>query len=189
MVRNLLGRARILGRIVAILGWLVVVAGIALLLVPSLLGFDRYVIVSGSMHPNFDRGSVVFSKAVNVDDLKVGDVITYTPPPATGVNHLVTHRISEIKVDENGGRMYRTKGDANPGNDPWTFSLIGQKQNVMHFSVPYVGHGLLALQNPKLRMAVIGVPAALIAFGALLDLVADPIRNRVRARRPEPEVA
>jgi hypothetical protein len=59
----------------------------------------------------------------------------------------------------------------------------------MRFSVPYVGHALLALQNPKFRMVLIGVPATLIALASLLDLVGDPIRDRMRSRRPAHEVA
>lgn len=146
-------------------------AGIAALLVPSLLGFDRYVIVSGSMHPLLDRGSVVFSKPEAVDQLKVGDIITYQPPASTGVNHLVTHRLSYAKVAADGTRTFRTKGDANPGNDPWTFNLINQKQNVYRFSVPLVGYALLALANPHMRMLVIGIPAAVIALASLAELV------------------
>src|SRR5579859_2396330 len=128
-------------RVIGMTGWVLVVAAIAALLVPSLLGFDRYVIVSGSMTGTFNRGSVVFSKPKPVADLKVGDVITYMPPAPTGVNHLVSHRIHSIQLADDGTtRVFRTKGDANPGADPWTFALTGQKQNVMHFSVPYVGY-------------------------------------------------
>ena len=158
-------------RIIGLLGWLVVVAAIAALIVPKLLGYDRYVIVSGSMHGTFDRGGVVFSKPKPVADLKVGDVITYMPPAATGVNHLVSHRIHSIEVADDGvTRVFRTKGDANPGDDPWTFALTGTQQNVMRFSVPVVGYALLALANPHFRMLLVGLPAAWIALMSLLDL-------------------
>lgn len=171
---------RKVGRVAGWLGWAVTVLGIAALLVPTLLGYDRYVIVSGSMHGTFDRGAVVFSQAKEVSELRVGDVITYRPPAATGINHLVTHRISDRTVNEDGSIMFRTKGDANPGKDPWTFSLVNQKQNVMRFSVPTVGYGLIALSNPQFRLALISVPAAIIALMALYDLVGEPIRNRRR---------
>ena len=52
-----------------------------LMLLPGLLGYQRYVITSGSMTGTYDRGSVVFDKVVPVADLQVGDAITYTPPP------------------------------------------------------------------------------------------------------------
>lgn len=160
------------GRVVGALGWLVVLAGIGLLLVPTLLGFDRYVIVSGSMQPNLHRGSVVFAKPVPVDELSVGDVITYTPPAGSGVSTLVTHRISAVIADaETGAPTFRTKGDANPGEDPWTFQLDQADQNVMSFSVPVVGYAFIALADPDLRVLVVGVPAALIALIALVDVI------------------
>jgi signal peptidase len=162
------------------LGWAVTVAAIGALLVPTLLGYDRYVIVSGSMHGTFDRGAVVFSKAKDVSALRKGDVITYRPPAATGVTHLVTHRIAERTVNEDGSVMFRTKGDANPGMDPWTFSLVNTKQNVMKFSVPTVGYALIWLSNPHVRMVLIGIPAVVIAGMALFDLIGEPIRARRR---------
>lgn len=171
---------RIAGQAAMWIGWGVTVAAIAALLVPTLLGYDRYVIVSGSMHGTFDRGAVVFSKAKPVTDLRVGDVITYRPPAATGVNHLVTHRLSDRTVNEDGTVMFRTKGDANPGKDPWTFSLVNTKQNVMKFSVPTVGYALIWLANPHVRMVLIGIPALVIAGMALFDLIGEPIRSRRR---------
>jgi signal peptidase len=158
-------------RIAGLIGWLVVIAAIAALAVPRFLGYDRYVIVSGSMHGTFDRGAVVFSQPKPVADLKVGDVITYMPPAPTGVHHLVSHRLHSIETADDGVTpVFRTKGDANPGEDPWTFSLTAPDQNVMRFSVPVVGYALLALADPHVRMLLVGVPAAFIALMSLLDL-------------------
>jgi signal peptidase I len=169
-------------RIAGLVGWLTVLAAIVALVAPKLLGYDRYVIVSGSMHGTFDRGSVVFSKPTPVSQLKVGDVITYMPPAATGVNHLVSHRIHSIQVADDGlTRVFRTKGDANPGEDPWTFALNKPTENVMRFSVPVVGYALLALADAHIRMLLVGVPAALIALGSLFDLL--DISLRVPRRR------
>ena len=165
-------------------GWLVVLAAIAALLVPNFLGFDRYVIVSGSMTGTFNRGSVIFDKPKPTADLKVGDVITYMPPAGTGVNHLVSHRVHSIQLADDGvTRVYRTKGDANPGPDPWIFALHAPQQNVMHFSVPFVGYALMAMANPHVRLLVISVPAGIIALLALLDLF--DITLRLPGRRTQ----
>ena len=64
---------------------LTMVAGILFglfLIVPSLMGWERYVIVSGSMTGTYDRGSIVFDEVVPVKSLKEGDVITYRPAAA-----------------------------------------------------------------------------------------------------------
>jgi signal peptidase len=96
---------------------LLVAAGIVfggLLIAPSVMGWERYVIVSGSMTGTYDRGSLVFDEVVPVKSLKVGDVITYRPPRGAGPTGLVTHRISKIGRDPKTGEpVFRTKGDAN----------------------------------------------------------------------------
>ncbi|WP_076262950.1 signal peptidase I [Intrasporangium flavum] len=131
--------------------------------VPSVLGYQRYVITGGSMTGTYDKGSVVFEKVVPVRDVKVGDVITYVPPASSGVTNLVTHRVvsAEPGVD---GTVYRTRGDANPSTDPWTFTLDSDSQPVVAYHVPYVGWALLYLADPHHRMLLVGVPAGLIAL-------------------------
>ena len=49
-----------------------------LVLLPSLFGWQRYAIVSGSMTGTYDRGTLVLDEVVPVADLKVGDVIDGT---------------------------------------------------------------------------------------------------------------
>ena len=139
-------------------------------LLPHLLGYERYVITGGSMSGAIERGSVVFSEPRPVQDLEVGDVITYLPPADSGVTTLVTHRIVEIEPGEQGGSVLRTKGDANADVDPWTFSLVAQEQPVVEHTVPGLGYLLIALADREVRMLVIGVPAGVIALLALVEL-------------------
>jgi signal peptidase len=146
----------------------------ALLLVPALFGFQRYVIVSGSMTGTYDRGSVVFDEVVPVADLRVGDVITYRPPAGAGPMGLVTHRIYAIAHDRGGGRVFQTKGDANPVADPWTFRLGGREQARVRASVPYLGFAIAALADRRARMLILGLPAALIALSSLVGLFREP---------------
>jgi signal peptidase len=142
------------------------VAALAALLVlaPAVLGWQRYAIVSGSMSGTYDRGSLVLADVVPVSELQVGDVITYTPPAG---DHLITHRIAWIGRDEQGRRLFRAKGDANPVADPWTFRLDQGTQARVRFGVPYAGHALSALGRRDVRMVVVGLPALLIAFFTL----------------------
>lgn len=139
-------------------------------LVPSLLGYERYVITGGSMSGTFEKGSVVFEKQVPVAELERGDVITYLPPASSGVTDLVTHRITAIKPAKGGGTLYRTQGDANPDPDPWRFELTAPTQPVVEHTVPLVGHAFIALADRDTRMLLVGGPAALIALLALLEV-------------------
>jgi signal peptidase I len=155
-----------------------------ILLVPAALGYQRYVIVSGSMSGTYDKGSIVFDREVPVDELKVGEVITYQPPPGTISQDLLTHRIASVGTDEQGGRAFRTKGDANPSVDPWTFSLDRPSQARVEFSVPYVGYLLAALSVPAVRMLAIGLPAVLLALLILAGIWRDA-GEEARRRRAE----
>jgi signal peptidase I len=145
----------------------------ALMVLPALAGIQRYVIVSGSMTGTYDRGSVVFDQVVPVSALKVGDVITYNPPGDSGIDHLVTHRIAKITTDSSGGRVFRTRGDANPVADPWTFTLSDPKQARAIAGIPYVGVIIAALSDRHVRMLVVGLPALLIALSSLAALWRD----------------
>lgn len=161
------------------------IALVGLMLVPSLFGLDRYVITGGSMSGTFEKGSIAFERPVPVADLAVGDVITYLPPADSGVGTLVTHRITEIEPAENGARLFTTQGDANPDPDPWQFSLVEGTQPVVEHTVPHVGYVFMALADRETRMMVIGLPAAVIALLALVEL-----GRALRPRREEaPEAA
>jgi signal peptidase I len=84
--------------------------------VPNLLGYQIYVVETGSMEPTLPVGSTILVRALHADDtLKVGDVITYTHETDT-----VTHRITELVTGDDGVLRYQTQGD-NPDNsaDPW----------------------------------------------------------------------
>jgi signal peptidase len=156
---------------------LLLAAGVALgalLLVPALFGVQRYAIVSGSMTGTYDRGSVVFDEVVPVADLRVGDVITYRPPAGAGPTGLVTHRIHAIAHDRSGARVFRTKGDANAVADPWTFRLPAPEQARVRASVPYLGFAIAALADRRVRMLIVGLPAALVALSSLVGLFRVP---------------
>ncbi len=161
-----------LGRMLAT----VLVAAVCLVslafVLPSLFGYERYVITGGSMSGTFEIGSVAFDKSVPVDQLRLGDVITYQPPAGSGVDHLVTHRIVSLRHDARAGDLVlRTKGDANADRDPWTFQLDGAVQPRMQLNVPYVGYVFIALADRTVRMLVIGIPAAIIALLSIVELV------------------
>jgi signal peptidase len=168
------------------------VAGLAAAtLLPAVAGYDRYVITSGSMTGTYDTGSIVYAKAVPTADLRVGDVITYAPPPGASPTRLVTHRIASIRRGPEGERVFRTKGDANQSADPWKFVLPGATQARVRGGVPYVGYAFLALGTRNLRMLVIGVPALLVALSVLLGIFrearAEARLERVDAAALEPE--
>jgi signal peptidase len=149
-------------------------------LAPALLGFQRYVITSGSMTGTYDRGSLVFDRVVPTSSLRAGDVITFRPPGQAG---LVTHRISGVRVVR-GQRVFTTKGDANRTADLWgAITLHDAHQARVAYHLPYLGYALAALSDRRVRIVVIGLPALLIALTTLAGLWRDT-GAEARAARP-----
>jgi signal peptidase I len=139
------------------------------IVVPAVLGYHRYVINGHSMEPTIPYGSVTFDEIVPVEDLEVGDVITFVPPPEFSVDEPVTHRIIEIDTVD-GKRQFRTKGDNNDSADPWTFTLDSGEQARVAFHVPYTGYIYIALANWWVRFFAIILPAlgAAVWLGVVL---------------------
>ncbi|QIK75804.1 signal peptidase I [Nocardioides piscis] len=171
-------------RLVVNLALGVVVLVAASFVVPGLLGFERYVIVGGSMSGTFERGSVAFERLVPVADLEVGDIITYQPPAESGLTTLVTHRIVAVRETRRGEHLFRTQGDANAQADPWTFSLPEGQQPRVDFTVPLVGHAFMAIADRETRMLLVGVPAGLVCLWGLGDLARLLVGLRRRQHAP-----
>lgn len=151
----------------SIFGVLCTVLLAATMLVPTLLGYHRYVIISGSMEPGIGTGSVVYAKPVPAEDLEVGDIITFVPPPEYDIKDPITHRIYEITVpdsgEQKGQRVFRTKGDANNSPDAWRMTLDKDVQDRVEGHIEKVGYFYMALSNRWVQLLVIGLPALLIA--------------------------
>jgi signal peptidase len=176
-VRRLARRA---GRLALNCAFVAMIASVLVMLVPALLGFQRYVILTGSMTGTYDRGSIVFDRPIPTADLKVGDPITYSPPAGFTSQTRVTHRIWWIGRGANGQRVYRTKGDANKHPDAWKFTLNQSTQNVVVFHIPDVGYVFTLLSLRDFRIALLGLPAIVIA---LMTLRALWIEGGMEARR------
>jgi signal peptidase I len=157
---------RVLGAVLSAMALLLAL----IVLVPALLGFQRYVITSGSMTGTYDRGSLVFDRVVPTASLHAGDVITFRPP---GHADLVTHRIHTLTTVK-GKQVMTTKGDHNSAPDAWgSITVSNARQARVAFHVPYVGYGIAALSERWLRMLIIGLPALLIALSTLAGLWRD----------------
>jgi signal peptidase len=143
------------------LGCVVLVAG--LMVVPTLLGYERYVIVSGSMHPAIPTGSVVYDKVVPIEELEVGDVITFVPPVEYGIDAPVTHRIVDISDAPSGGPVFRTKGDANDSLDAWR--MVPDKPGLprVEHHIEKLGYVYLFLSKRWVQLLLIALPALVIA--------------------------
>ena len=100
--------------------------------------YGAYVIVSGSMEPIIKVRDAVIVKRATMDNIKVGDVITYRSTDESFYGILITHRVINIE-DVNGEKVFITKGDHNETIDrtPVHFAQIRGK---VVMRVPKIGY-------------------------------------------------
>lgn len=79
----------------------------------SIFGFRQYMVLTGSMEPTYNIGDVIIVKEVKENEIKKGDVITYS---VGNSGETISHRIIDI-TNENGILQYQTKGDNNNSAD------------------------------------------------------------------------
>lgn len=158
--------SRLLKRVVTAVCLVVLALVVVVLILPAVLGLQRYVITGASMTGAIPKGSVSFARLTPVVDLRTGDVITFVPPGEAGA---VTHRILSIKRQD-GELVFRTKGDFNAAADPWKITFPQPQQARYVYHIPYVGYVLAVLSLRAVRMLVIGLPALLIAVSLLWSL-------------------
>lgn len=110
------------------------------LLAGFVIGIFKYqpiAVLSGSMAPTFDRGDAVVVNKLTTrekDELKEGDIIQFV----SGTKYVV-HRIVEITNDNNGNKLFVTKGDHNNTIDVTKVALEDVKGKVS-FVIPLIGY-------------------------------------------------
>ena len=130
-----------------------------------LVGLEPYVVLSGSMEPVFQTGSVIYVKDTDAEELQAGDIITFWLNKDT----VATHRIIEV-TEKNGETAFRTKGDANDvadGSAVYASQVIGTPI----FTIPYVGYLMSYIQTTSGRYAVITAGAVLVLLMILPDMI------------------
>ncbi|MCL2151889.1 MAG: signal peptidase I [Oscillospiraceae bacterium] len=161
MIKKILKIAGVIVLVLILLLSVMIALG-ALLRDESLLspwGTGFFIIASGSMEPNIPVGSIVYVRAVEPDQIKVDDVITFFIGNKTIV---LTHRVTAITENE-GSYLYMTRGDANNANDrPFGYDMVIGR---VTFVIP--GNGFLVSMIGNVKYIGIGV----IAIGLLLCVV------------------
>jgi signal peptidase len=164
------------------------VFGLAVLLFLGALGlhfagYQMLAVRSGSMTPEMAVGSLAVTEHFPAANLQVGDVIAFHPPGQPDI--VVTHRIVAREVQQSPGQppvaTLITKGDANPAPDPWRLVASGSSE-LRIAVIPGAGYALTILGDPSGRMAVLIVPALLLAISLLVELWAPVLTAGGRAR-------
>ena len=162
--------------------WILVsIALAAAVIFPGVLGLQRYVIVGESMTGTIAKGAIIYAKVVPVDELKVGDIITFVPP---GYTAPVTHRIKDISIGTDGSQVFQTKGDFNKVADPWKLKFVQPSVARYVFNIPYLGYALAAFSIREVRILLIALPSLLISlslFWSIWRSANESVRRREAA--------
>ena len=151
--------------------WFVFIAILFLLGIPSLLGLQKYTVISGSMEPALKVGSAIYVKKVDPKNIKTGDVITFFLDSS---EIRVTHRVVENNLEK---QILITKGDANLKTD----QLPVKWENVcgtVVMTVPFVGYILRFLGNWKGKAAVLSFFAGLWLWTEIREIKETEVKEK-----------
>jgi len=120
-------------------------------------GWETHSVMSGSMEPALKVGGIIVTGPEKLDNIQVGDIITFD----TGGELKVTHRVVNI-VEIDGKPHFQTKGDANEEPDPRLVSSTGDVMRKVVLHVPYLGFAAHFMQGRWAFLALVGIPALIL---------------------------
>ncbi|WP_339317843.1 signal peptidase I [Paenibacillus sp. FSL R10-2734] len=132
---------------------------------PAFFGYQIKSVLSGSMEPGIQTGSIVALKpGGDMNRFKKGDVITFRNEE----NLLITHRVVEATMNNaTGEAMYRTKGDNNDAPDMNPTSSTNVVAEYIGVTVPYVGYAMNFAVSKAGSVVLMIVPGLMLLLYAL----------------------
>jgi len=168
--------ARWLGKALVNLTLLAAVAGfLGLAVGPHVFGYRTMTMLTGSMAPLINPGDVTIVTPLPATEVKPGMIISYHIP--VDDHRVVSHRVVDVTHTPEGAIAVQTKGDANPGNDPWTATLQGDTVYQVRGVVPALGTAIRFLRTPVLQKVLLYGMPTLLAGWVLVSLWA-PRKNK-----------
>ncbi|MGW9345992.1 signal peptidase I [Streptomyces albidoflavus] len=157
-----------------LLGVAVAVVGL-----PAVVGGSAMTVLTQSMEPGLPPGTLVVIRPTPVDDIRVGDVITYQI--SSGQAAVVSHRVLS-KTYADGELTFITKGDNNDTVDPEPVKPV-QIRGTLWYSLPLLGwvNNVLNGQNRAIVLAVVA--------GSLFLYAAVSVGGAMRDRRKKTDAA
>ena len=147
---------KIIKQIINVLTTLIIIIGV-LFVGLYLCGIIPYVVLSGSMEPTIQTGSLCFiNKHAKYESVEEKDIIAFRLSDGT----LVTHRVVSIDEDQ-----FVTKGDNNQNQDG-----VSSRNNYVGkntFWIPYAGYAIMLIQTTKGKI-IFGTCVVLLFVAGLL---------------------
>jgi signal peptidase len=165
-----------------VLSWsllaVILAVGVVTVVVPKMAGAMPLTVLTSSMEPGLPPGTLLVVKPVAIDDIKVGDVITYQIH--SGVPGVISHRVTGITLGPDAARSFVLKGDNNTTAD--AAPVIGaQVQGRLWYSVPYLGYVNTLVTGTDREWIVRGCGVLLLGYALILI-----VRGLLPQRRESP---
>lgn len=148
----------------------------------SVWGFKAYIITTSSMEPTIKIGDVVICKEANDEEIKDGDVITFSKNGGV----ITTHRVIKIEEKENGSKIYVTKGDNNTLEDEEKIESKEVKGK-MTAIIPKLGKIIKLCTNNIIILIILLVVLILYFMKILINEKRDIRREKREKRKIEKE--
>lgn len=127
---------------------------------PTVAGYQIYIVLSGSMRPAFNAGSIVLVRQLEPNAVRVGDIITFLA--SKHADDLIVHRV--VAVNQTVPHSFTTRGDANNMNDVLPVpagNLVGR----VEYSIPYLGYLFSFVRSRMgILLLVIGPAILMLSF-------------------------
>lgn len=163
-------------------GLLALIALIAVLVIalPMLTKSTPYTVLTGSMTPSYPAGTLVIVKPTDVQQIRIGDVVTYQI--ASNQPAVVTHRVIQIVEPTTAGGTvsFITKGDANSLPDAKPVKPV-QVRGVVWYAVPFIGW-VNNVVNGDARSVIIPIVAGALFLYAGFMAASTVVDRRRKAR-------
>ncbi len=149
---------------------------VLVIVLPIAVGGSALTVLTNSMAPKFPPGTLIVIKPTPVDEIAVGDVLTYQIE--SGKPAVVSHRVVARSVSTADGSVsFTTRGDNNAVDDAKPVQEV-QVRGTLWYAIPYLGwvnNGV----NGELRPIIVPVIAGLL-FAYAAWTVFSTIRSRRR---------
>jgi signal peptidase I len=144
---------------VAALGIAVMLPLATLLTTAFLMGWRFQPIETGSMAPRYPAGSLAVVLPIDPAAVEPGSTIVFADPQ--DASRLVAHRaIRQLPGDP---PSWRTRGDANPGEDPFPVPARAIQGHVA-WAIPGLGALVMTMRGWPAAVLLVGLPLTLLAM-------------------------
>ena len=135
-------------------------------------GYSFFKVITGSMEPELSVGDLILTEKTPAEKIAVNDVVSFYAQSPGMIGKIITHRVVDKVVAEDGTVRLLTKGDANLSMDGYAVTdemLVGRV--IWESGDSLLSDILSFLSNKYGFLACIALPAMLVSIVILRDSV------------------